>query len=610
MFRITSRHRRRAVSGAVVIGFFTATAVARSHAGAPIVIESVSIDGREMVLSARDGSPARPIRIPASARQVVFRCRDASLPPAPDLVGSMAASADDADPVAPPVTSGPPSLPQAMRLRYRLDGHDEDWQDEPAAARASLFFLTESKDMTAAESRRMTGESAGWRGSVEASGFVPQSCRAVAPPAATGMNFSFLTDGDEVVGCIGIDDISVRIDRAGEPPVSIPFMPLPVDLASLRPESGLRGWWRPGSQPAMSRLDILTVPEPHAILVIDDDDPTRFGNWGMITYTAVPVRPGDRVTLSWTAAYSFGVGGRLTARYAGLRPGRYTFRAGRFLPGGQPAGDETALQVVVVPPYHERWEGWAAGGAVLTGLGVYAGRAVAARRLRRRLELLERAHALEQERSRIARDLHDEVGAGLTQIAMQVEKIRSSIDGVAEPATVGLTDAVWRNAADLVRSVDAIVWAVNPEQDTLDRFVAYLVQSTEEFLEAAGLSMRFDVPQGVPATPLDGTVRHRLLLAVREALHNAVKHSACDRVTLAVQIERGTLAITVNDDGRGFDTGRPPAGPGHDGLANMCLRMEEIGGSCTIDSRPGKGTTVRFVRHLATPADAEEQRHG
>ena len=580
-----------------------------SRAGDAIVVASVSVDGREMATSARDGAADQPIRIPANAREVIFHCRDTSLPSAPDLVGSMAASADGADPVTPPVAPGPSSAPHAMRLRYRLEGHDDDWQDEPAAARASIFFLTNNKDMTAAESRRMAGTSAGWRGSVEASQFVPHACRTVAPPTATSMTFSFLTDGNDVVGCVGIDDIMVRIDRDGEAPVSIPFMPLPVDLASLRPESRVPGWWRPGSQPAMSRLEILATPEPHAILVIDDDDPTRFGNWGMITPNAVPVQPGDRVTLSWTAAYSFGVGGQVTARYAGLRPGRYTFRVGRFLPGGSPAGDEVSLPFVVVPPYHERWELWAAGGAVLTGLGVYVGRAVAARRLRRRLESLERAHALEQERSRIARDLHDAVGAGLTQIAMQVEKIRTSIDGLAGPDTVDLADAVWRNAADLVRSVDSIVWAVNPEQDTLDRFVAYLVQSTEEFLEAAGLSMRFDVPQGVPAMPLDGTVRHRLLLAVREALHNAVKHGGCDRVTLTVHIDHDTLAISVHDDGRGFDADRPPAGPGHDGLANMRLRMEEIGGSCTIDSLPGKGTTVRFVRRLGDVCATEDHRH-
>ncbi len=606
MLHSRGRHHRGTLVGIVLFGIAAAVTTGWSHADEAIVIEAVSVDGREVSMPARAGGPARPIQIPANAREVVFRCRDESLPMSPDLVGSMVASADGVD----PVTDDPPSLAHAMRLRYRLDGRDEGWQDEPAAARASLFFLTENKDMTAAESRRMTGESSGWHGSVEASRFAPHACRTVAPAAATSMTFSFLTDGDEVVGCLGIDDIAVRIDRDGEDPITLPFMPLQVDLTNLRPESRLQGWWRPGSQPSMSRLGILSVPEPHAILVIDDDDPTRFGNWGMIAPNAVPVRPGDRVTLTWTAAHSFGVGGRVTARYTGLRPGSYTFRAGRFLSGGQPAGHEISLPVIVVPPYYDRWEIWAAGSAALMGLGVYAGRAVAARRLRRRLQSLERAHSLEQERSRIARDLHDDVGAGLTQIAMQVEKIRTSIDGVAEPATVGLADAVWRNAADLVRSVDTIVWAVNPEHDTLDRFVAYLVQSTEEFLEAAGLSMRFDVPQSLPATPLDGTVRHRLLLAVREALHNAVKHSACDRVTLSVQIAGDTLVIQVHDDGRGFDTSRPPAGAGHDGLVNMHRRMAEIGGSCSIDSLPGQGTTVRLVRRVAADPAAKDHRHG
>ena len=556
----------------------------RVNAEEGVVIEGVSVDGIEIALASSGGRPRGPIRIPANAREVVFRFRE-------------------------PAPKPSETRPRSRRLRYRLDGHDEGWQGVSASARASLFFITENKDMTAAESRQMTGESPGWRGSVEASRFVPQECRAVAPPAATSMIFSFLTDGDNVVGSIGIDDIVARVERDGSPPVTVPFMPLPVTLEAMRPESKLPGWWRPGSRPEMSQLRIRETPKPHAILVIDDDDQGRFGNWGMIKPDAVSVRPGDRVTLSWTAAYSFGVGGQATARYTALRPGTYTFRAGSFRHEGGPLVDEAAISMVVVPPYHQRWEIWAAGVALLTSLGVYAGRAVAARRLRGRLQALEREHALERERSRIARDLHDEVGAGLTQIAMQVEKIRDRIDGSVPPDTVGLADAVWRNAADLVRSVDAIVWAVSPEHDTLDRFGAYLVQSTEEFLDAAGLSMRFDVPQNLPAVPLDGTSRHRLFLAVREALHNAVKHSGGTRVTLVVRLDRDSLEIIVRDDGHGFDPGRPAAGVGHDGLSNMRRRMEEAGGTCTIESAPGRGTEVRLVRPLPIDTPVEKPHH-
>jgi signal transduction histidine kinase len=572
-----------------VLSLFAAAFVGRVSMGHArvedgVVIDGVSVDGAEIALPSGEGGLRGPIRIPANAREVVFRFRE----PAPALSENRLRS---------------------RRLRYRLEGHDEGWQDIPASARASLYFLTKNKDMTAAESWQMTGTSPGWRGSVEGSRFVPQECRAVAPPAATNVIFSFLTDGANVVGCVGIDDIVARVERDGSPSREIPFMPLPVSLDGVRPESKVPGWWRPGSRPEMSQLRIRETPQPHAILVIDDDDQSRFGNWGMIESASLTVRPGDRVTLSWTAAYSFGVGGEATARYTALRPGSYTFHAGSFLHEGGTLVDETAIPVVVVAPYHQRREIWAAGVALLTSLGVYAGRAVAARRLRGRLATLEREHALERERSRIARDLHDEVGAGLTQIAMQVEKIRDRIDGAVPADTVGLADAVWRNAADLVRSVDAIVWAVSPEQDTLDRFVAYLVQSTEEFLDAAGLSMRFDVPQNLPAVPLDGTSRHRLFLAVREALHNAVKHSGGTRVTLAVRLDRGSLEITVRDDGQGFDPGRPAAGVGHDGLANIRRRMEEVGGTCTIESAPGRGTEVRLVRPLPIDAPMEEPHH-
>jgi signal transduction histidine kinase len=140
--------------------------------------------------------------------------------------------------------------------------------------------------------------------------------------------------------------------------------------------------------------------------------------------------------------------------------------------------------------------------------------------------------------------------------------------------------------------VDAIVWAVNPANDTLSRFAAYLVQSTEQFLDMAGLSMRFQVPSPLPDTPLEGTVRHRLLLSVREALNNVVKHARARSVTLSLRLTDDSLAITVEDDGTGFVALRPEPEAEQDGLANMRERMREIGGTCNIDSAPGRGTRV------------------
>jgi signal transduction histidine kinase len=152
---------------------------------------------------------------------------------------------------------------------------------------------------------------------------------------------------------------------------------------------------------------------------------------------------------------------------------------------------------------------------------------------------------------------------------------------------------------DLIRSVDAIVWAVNPENDTLDRFVGYLTHSADQFARSAGVAIRLDVPEEIPALPLSGRVRHNLYLIVREALNNAVKHAWAKVVRLGVTLGPGTVTVTVADDGRGFPPDVTTDGGQHSGLDNMRRRADDIGGRLVIDSRPGAGTRIEITAPLA-----------
>lgn len=541
---------------------------------AAVEITAIVVDGREETAPQPPaGRPAAAVHVPSNARTLAFRfqeVRDA------DTFG------DDA------------------RLRYRLDGRDQAWRDLPAAGRALLWFVDKEGLVVGGLDQPMPGETPGWDGNVGTSPYTPLSMRAVAPESTFGVVISFLShNGERVVGCLGIDDMRLSCERSGEGPRVLPLSPLQLSGNELRPQSLPEGWQRVGNRPELSLVRTRARPEPHPVLAIEDDDAKRFGNWTVTSRVLPEARAGDIVTLTWTAAHSFGLGGDGVATYESLAPGTYTFRVAAFRANGAPTGEETSLRVVVVPPFHQRRDVWAAGATGLVAAGVFAGRTISARRMKRKLESLERAHALERERARIARDLHDEIGAGLTEIAMQADAVRHEVADIASPDALQLTDGICRSAVSLVRSVDAIVWAVNPANDTLNRFAAYLVQSTEQFLDAAGLSMRFQVPSPLPDTPLAGTVRHRLLLAVRESLNNVVKHARARAVTLSLRLADDALAITIEDDGIGFDRSQPPADAEHDGLANMQARMQEIGGLCTIDTAPGVGT--RIVFHLPWP---------
>jgi signal transduction histidine kinase len=205
---------------------------------------------------------------------------------------------------------------------------------------------------------------------------------------------------------------------------------------------------------------------------------------------------------------------------------------------------------------------------------------------------LERARALDQERARIARDIHDDLGASLTHIALLGELAQHEID---RPQRVRAhVDDIFRAASKLTRSVDEIVWALNPANDTLARFAAYVGDFAQDFLQTAEIDCRLSIPAELPDRSLPPKTRHALFLVIKEALHNIVSHAQATCVRLAITPDGGVLRISISDDGRGFDPHSPPPsrpGGGH-GLSNMRQRVEEIGGTLDIRSDPGHGATV------------------
>ena len=175
---------------------------------------------------------------------------------------------------------------------------------------------------------------------------------------------------------------------------------------------------------------------------------------------------------------------------------------------------------------------------------------------------------------------------------------------------IGVDATCWANARgygrfarELTRALDEIVWAVNPQHDTLDSLATYLGRFAQEFLSAAGLRCRLDLPLRLPARPLTADVRHNLFLAFKEALHNVLKHADATEVRVVLALQPAAFSLAVEDNGRGFAPGSAGAAAGPEGdrmapgngLANLRRRLEAIGGRCEIHSAPGAGTKVRFV---------------
>jgi signal transduction histidine kinase len=249
-----------------------------------------------------------------------------------------------------------------------------------------------------------------------------------------------------------------------------------------------------------------------------------------------------------------------------------------------------SLDIVVKPFFWETW--WfKIGGAALTVLAtggfVFLN---LKQKHRHQLQRLTAKRALEQERSRIARDIHDDLGASLTRISLL-----SQNPPTAECAPV--FEQIQNTARHLMRSMNEVVWAINPEHDTFDDLANYLSSYAQDFLSVAGIRCRLELPMDLPEQTLSSQLQHNLFLAFKEALNNAVKHAKASEVRISIETSDDALTLRVSDNGGGIDTsataepGRPTAG---NGLVNMKSRMEEIGGTCVVNSCADDGTSIEF----------------
>jgi signal transduction histidine kinase len=208
----------------------------------------------------------------------------------------------------------------------------------------------------------------------------------------------------------------------------------------------------------------------------------------------------------------------------------------------------------------------------------------------RKRQLAERHREIEQERARLAHDLHDDLGSRLTEVNMLATLAKSPTTPGEEKARY-LTDLT-ETSRQMVTSLDEIVWAVNPRNDTIASLASYFGSYAQRLLDMAAVSCGLDIAEDLPDHPLDPKFRQELFCAFKEALTNVVRHAHASRVWLRISVREGCLVVEVADNGAGFQPRETQAG--NDGMANMNHRMQSLGGGCEITSAARQGTTVRF----------------
>ncbi len=288
------------------------------------------------------------------------------------------------------------------------------------------------------------------------------------------------------------------------------------------------------------------------------------------------------------------------AFYSHLPPGDYRFRVLACNNDGVWNEQGATLAFTVLPAFWQTWWFRVAGGAMIALAGGGIVWLDARRRMRRKLGQMERQQAVDRERIRIAKDIHDDLGANLTRITMLSESARSDLNNPLQVG--GHLDQIHNTARELTRAMGEVVWAINPRHDTLDSVAAYLEEFGQNLLKTAGIRCKMDMPSEFPVQVITAEVRHNLFLAFKEALHNVIKHAGASEARISLMVEPAAFTLVVEDNGKGFVletilAGTPHGQPSHgtgNGLANMRQRLAEIGGRCEIESAPGKGTKVTF----------------
>ena len=289
------------------------------------------------------------------------------------------------------------------------------------------------------------------------------------------------------------------------------------------------------------------------------------------------------------------LGNQRVASFEAVPPGKYTFEVMAVNGSGLRSAEPARISVVIKPHFWETAWFYLLVGAFIVMSAVGTGWLAARSRMKSRIQSLKIRNAREGERSRIARDLHDDLGASLTEISILAALAAEDAEtGPLQPAL----DQLSVKAKHVVGSLDEIVWAVNPREDTLRSLVDYLAAFAREFLDIARIPLRTDVVLGIPEFPLATAQRHGVFLAAREALNNIVKHSDATEVQLRITLADSLLEIRISDNGCGFEPDYAAIG---NGLGNLKQRMQEAGGDCRIETFRMQGTTIFLTLPLLAP---------
>ena len=375
-----------------------------------------------------------------------------------------------------------------MRIRYMLKGFESAWHNGGDQMQLAVRFFNESKDQLNQNVFVVSGESAGWDGSLLTSPLTHRRETVVVPPEASRVMLVFSSAGPPSTLGIYVVANLVLSKSPGNSPASL-LIPSPFDAPSHNEITNLVSthWVPDGTRPSMAKIVEYGRDATTKAFAILDEDPDSHAEWRTTLDYAPKVTPGDVLVVEWNEMFSIGAAYVTTAWYPNLPPGDYQFQVAGLNAMGVPTGDQASLAVVVSQPFWRMPWFWSTMAILAIAFGVGSERYLVWRGIRREMLRLKHQRMLEEERLRIARDIHDDLGARVTQISL-LSAMAQGNPKFPEPARMDF-DRISRMSRELVSALYETVWAVNPENDNLDALANYLCPDDEPVVRTSPVAM-------------------------------------------------------------------------------------------------------------------------
>ncbi len=478
-----------------------------------------------------------------------------------------------------------------VRLHYKLDGYDRSWREDGGEMCLMARFYDESKNQIEQKKFSVNGHSAGWQQGLKDSSLTHRQETLVVPPRTSQLMIIIASTGaPSTVGVYALTDLIVsRISKSDqlETLLQFPFDQSQKDYVSAHIPYD---WVRDGTHPSMAKIvELGKDSSPKKAYAILDDDLTAHAEWHNFLPDAPHVKPGDNIVIEWNEMYDIADGLTRVAKYESLPPGQYHFQVAELTAMGVPTGVEASLPILVLQPIWKRPWFWILGFIGFCSVITASVRYSVRRKMQHEILCLKNQRMLEHERLRIARDIHDDFGARVTQISLISAMAHNNLTDLNQARAD--FEQISQMSRDLVAALYETVWVVNPANDNVKELRNHLFHITNKLCEKAQCRCRFYADNLPPEIAISSHIRHNICLAVKEALNNVIKHASASEVVVRIVYKEFLLDISIQDNGCGFQTAGQFAGAG---LINLKQRLNNMGGICIIESQPGHGTTIHL----------------